>query len=376
MIRTHSQTTQQIGHTVQGYALPVIAAGVLLAILYFGRVVFITATVSIIIALILEPFVGLFMRLRLPRTIATFFVCLFGILLLYFVGVALWGQISSIATNAPAFKDHLSDLATRIQGNIHEMEESTSHLIPAAKPPVVPAPIPQPAPAARRGNGRRPTETIILPPRDVSGVVVIPEVRIHDDRSPVATYIYERLGTLYEFILMASFVPFLVFFMLSWRDHIYRSFLRFFNGSDRIAAARSLQGVADMARAFVVGNFMIGVLLAFLTSIAFALIHIPYPLLAGTLSGFLSLVPYVGMPLALAPPVLAILALGAPGSTLLISLVIVLTLHLTAMNVFYPKLVGRAGSSQSPRRDVFPDVLGVSMGRAWPDSRNPDHRRH
>ena len=61
---------------------------------------------------------------------------------------------------------------------------------------------------------------------------------------------------------MVSFVPFLVYFMLSWRDHINRSFLQFFHGEDRLVAARSLQGIADMVRAFVVGNFLLGLLLA------------------------------------------------------------------------------------------------------------------
>ena len=139
---------------------------------------------------------------------------------------------------------------------------------------------------------------------------------------------------------MASFVPFLVYFMLSWRDHIYHSFLRFFDGPDRVAVSRSLEGVAEMARAFVVGNFMIGILLATVSWAAFAIIHVPYPFLAGILSGFLSLVPYAGMVLALLPPVLSVIAGGNTGAVILIALTIVLTLHLTAMNVLYPKIVG------------------------------------
>jgi predicted PurR-regulated permease PerM len=78
------------------------------------------------------------------------------------------------------------------------------------------------------------------------------------------------LGTVYQFVLMASFVPFLVYFMLSWRDHIYKSFLRFFEGADRLVVARSVSGVSSMARAFVVGNFMIGVILAALSCALFA----------------------------------------------------------------------------------------------------------
>ena len=76
-------------------------------------------------------------------------------------------------------------------------------------------------------------------------------------------------ASLYQILLMASFVPFLVYFMLSWRDHIHRSFLQFFEGEDRMAAARSLQGIGDMVRGFVVGNFVLGILLAVMSSLAF-----------------------------------------------------------------------------------------------------------
>jgi predicted PurR-regulated permease PerM len=354
VIRTRNQVTPEIGNQVQSYALPVLAFGVIIAILYFGRVVFITATISIIIALILEPVVGLAERLRLPRAIAAFAVCSVGILALYFASLAIWSQVSSVASDAPAFREHLSELVKSVADRLQRVQDSTSHLlIPEGKP--VPVPLPPPPPAKKSGTRRAPADTLVIPAQPLLGLPgAIPEVRIHDDRNPVAAYVYSTLGTVYEFVLMASFVPFLVYFMLSWRDHIYRSFLRFFEGSDRVAAARSLEGVAEIARAFVVGNFMIGVLLAIMTWAAFALIHVPYPFLAGSLSGFLSLVPYVGMPLAFMPPILVILAVGSPSSTVLFAFFIVLSFHLIAMNVFYPKLVGA-------RVHLNPLVVTVSL---------------
>ena len=48
-----------------------------------------------------------------------------------------------------------------------------------------------------------------------------------------------------------------------------------------LVAARSLQGIADMVRAFVVGNFLLGLLLAILSSLMFWLIRLPFPLLVG-----------------------------------------------------------------------------------------------
>ena len=57
-----------------------------------------------------------------------------------------------------------------------------------------------------------------------------------------------------------------------------------------------------MVRAFVVGNFLLGFLLAVISSAMFYAMQLPYPFLVGPLSGLLSLVPYVGLPMAMLPP--------------------------------------------------------------------------
>ena len=46
------------------------------------------------------------------------------------------------------------------------------------------------------------------------------------------------------------------------------------------------------------------------------------------------------MPVAAVPPVLAALAGGDHSSVILFAFLVVLVLHLTAMNVLYPKIVG------------------------------------
>ena len=118
-----------------------------------------------------------------------------------------------------------------------------------------------------------------------------------------------------------------------------RSFLQFFHGEDRLVAARSLTGVADMVRAFVVGNFLLGLLLASISSAIFGWLRLPFPILTGALSGFLSLVPYVGLPLAMVPPLFA--ALGPNRLEVYVVVVIIVALmHLLALNVLYPKMVG------------------------------------
>ena len=314
---------------------PVIALGVTVALLYWARVFFITITIAVIIAFILEPFVGLLMRARLPRSVASFVVCSAGLMLLYLVGLGAYTQLAGLWEELPKFSQRINDVVQNGRHKIDDLETKTYGMIfPQKKPQPAPAPAPQTKRSRR--SVELPPSVIMLPPPPG----VIPEVRIHEEQKPLSDLLYERMGSLYEILLMASFVPFLVYFMLSWRDHMHRSFLQFFEGEDRVAASRSLQGIGDMVRGFVVGNFLLGVLLALLSSLAFWLVHLPYPLLAGPVSGFLSLVPYVGLPLALLPPAVVAIAGGNPFSSFLIILFLIAMLHLVAMNLLYPKIVG------------------------------------
>jgi predicted PurR-regulated permease PerM len=312
---------------------PIISLGVIVAILYFGRVFFITSLIAVILAFILEPFVTLLVRIRLPRSLASFLVCTGALLFVYLIGLGAYSQMAGLMEELPKYTERIGELVDKVSQQVEGMEQQTYQvLVPARQrqqgqaPPVAPE-LP-----------RKKRKPAAAPPPATPGV--IPEVRIHEDSSPIKDFITARLGSVYEFMLMTSFVPFLVYFMLSWHDHIHRSFLQFFHGEDRAAAARSLQGIADMVRAFVVGNSLLGLLLAALSSLAFSIIHLPYPLLVGPLSGFLSLVPYVGLPLAALPALFVALTAFNTISGYLLVILLVSLFHLVAMNLLYPKIVG------------------------------------
>ena len=85
---------------------------------------------------------------------------------------------------------------------------------------------------------------------------------------------------------------------------------------------------------------MLGLMLSILSSLFFAAIRLPYWPLIGPLSGFLSLVPYVGLPLAILPPLLAGLIVYTQPTIYVVMGVVVAVLHLIAMNLLYPKVVG------------------------------------
>lgn len=324
------------GRNTPSTAANVIAFACVIALLYVGRAFFVTLISAIIITFILQPFVLWFMRMKLPRSVASFLVCTIFVLLVYFAGLGLVTQASGLIDDMPAYSQRVGELIEGAADTLNDLEKSVGQIMPKKLQEAPPVMVEVPAKKGRRTR----TPVAAAPAPDPNAPPPIQEVRIAEERSPLLSFIYERWETLYNVLLMMSFVPFLVYFMLSWSDHIQRAFLSLFEGSDRSVASKSLEGVAQMARAYMAGNFVLGVMLAILSTVFFLLIKLPYPLLIGPLSGFLSLVPYIGLPLALAPPFLAALPVYSKWGAYLIISSVVGTLHLFALNLLYPKIVG------------------------------------
>jgi predicted PurR-regulated permease PerM len=311
----------------------ILSVAAIVALLYFGRVFFITMVVAITIAFLLDPLVTPFLKLRMPRAVASFIVCSVALLILYLLGLGLYTQFSGLVEELPTFSQRMNELVDNVATRVDDVEKRTYQVVipkrfqEAPPPPGVPAP--------ETGRRRRGTKAV-----EPAAPAQIPEVRIHSEPTPLLTYLYGYIKSFYDVLLMASFVPFLVYFMLSWRDHMRRSFLYLFTGSERQVVGKSWQGVADMVRAYVIGNFILGLMLATISSSFFFSIRLPYWPLVGPISGFLSLVPYVGLPLAMIPPLAAGMIVYTQPAIYVIIAVVVAVLHLLAMNLLYPKVVG------------------------------------
>ncbi len=312
----------------------ILAVAATVALLYFGRVFFITIVVAITIAFLLDPLVTPFLKLRMPRSVASFIVCSVALLLLYLLGLGLYTQFSGFVQELPTFSQRMNELVDNVAARVDDVEKRTYEVVIPKRFQEVPPPAGVPAPET--GRRRRGSKVVEPPPAPAQ----IPEVRIHTEPTPLFTYVYGYVRSFYDVLLMASFVPFLVYFMLSWRDHMRRSFLYLFAGSERQVVGKSWQGVADMVRAYVIGNFILGLMLATISCSFFFAIRLPYWPLVGPLSGFLSLVPYVGLPLAMIPPLAVGLIVYNQPTVYVMIAVVVAVLHLIAMNLLYPKVVG------------------------------------
>jgi predicted PurR-regulated permease PerM len=155
----------------------------------------------------------------------------------------------------------------------------------------------------------------------------------------VTDMVTRGFGSVSQGLFTLTFIPFLIYFMLSWQQHARSATVMLFRMEHRHTAYVTLGLISRMIRSFMVGNLLIGLFMAIVSMAVFGALHLPFFLIVGAISGFLSLVPYLGLILALAPPLMVGLGQFESEDLIALSLAVV-ALHFFALNVLYPKFLG------------------------------------
>jgi predicted PurR-regulated permease PerM len=276
-----------------------------LAACYLAKLVMVTLLFSVLIAFTLEPVVALLQRWRLPRAAAS----LVAVLLL--CGV-VWAGSYFFYNRAVDFLHELPKYSQKIRGKISGITKQT--------------------------NDIKQTTQKILPGQEQQNRKAVP-VKV-ESSGGASDFITKGLGTITEVLAAIAFIPFLVYFMLSWQEHARTKTVQLFRPENRTTAYVTLGQISLMMRSFIAGNFLIGLFMSAVSMAVFGFLGLPYFYFLGFISGFLSLMPYLGVVLAAIPPLAA--GLGTLKDTGMIIIVLtVLGLHLFSMNVLYPKVIGK-----------------------------------
>ncbi len=128
--------------------------------------------------------------------------------------------------------------------------------------------------------------------------------------------------------------------MLSWQEHVRSKTVMLFKMENRNTAYVTLGLMSGMIRSFLVGNLLVGLFVSIVSLIIFGFLGVPFFYFIGFISGFLSIIPYLGVVLAVIPPIITGMGVLTIEKVIFI-VVAVLGLHLFSMNVLYPKILGK-----------------------------------
>lgn len=292
----------------------VIAILGLLALLHFAASVFITLFSALLLAFALEPVVHfLCVRTRLRRHHSSAIVVFLFVAMLYGLFYATYLRAESFLAEIPAITEKIrtAPMVTRLTSRAEELNRVVAEA------------------------GRR-----IAPPAAASArPKTAPPVVVRDAESFTGALL-QGLGSLSGVLFALGFIPFLVYFILADREPLTRRTRELFPDEHRATVGEILLDIERMMRKFLLGNAVIALILSAATVLVFLLVGLPYPVVLGILSGTLSIVPYLGLPLALLPGVVVGLVSFESGGPFLVLIASVTVLHLVAANYLTPKLVG------------------------------------
>lgn len=273
-----------------------------IAVFYFARLPLITVSVALLIAFILEPIVNGLRKWRVPRALGALIAVLCLVAVFAAATYVFYNRALAFGRDLPRYSAEIHAMVAKVTANTSKIEQNTSKVL-------------------KGEQTKRP----------------IP-VEVQQGPS-LFRFLEGGAGMVGDIVLALSFIPFLVYFMLSWKDHAHRATVQLFPKEHRLVAHRTVGRISTMIRSFIIGNVLVGIINSVVSSLVFWQLGIKYPYFIGIISGFASLIPYLGLVLAIIPPLAG--GIGVLHHTGVIIVVItVLVVHLVTMNVLYPKLVG------------------------------------
>src|SRR6201987_4613385 len=328
--QTHS--TEEVIALISAVATAILAV-IIIAMLYFGREIFVPIALAILLSFVLAPLVTMMQRIRVPRGLAVVRLAIFAFMLIFALGSLLATQLTQLARDLPRYQstisekiqsfrdtkagrgplerasDMLKDLGKEIDKPKDAASVRASNSIVNSNAPGPQAPVPvevrQPDPGALES-----LRTLIAPlvhPLATTGIIII-----------------------------------FVIFILLQREDLRNRLIRLAGSSDLQRTTAALDDAAGrLSRLFLtqlILNGAFGVVIG--TGLWF--VGIPSAILWGILAAALRFVPYIGAVIAAAFP-LALAVAVDPGWWMLIwTLALFLVIEPVVGHVVEPMVYGHS----------------------------------
>src|ERR1700749_1081060 len=168
----------------------VVVIAIVVAFAYFASSLCITFLLAGFLALLFDPFPTFFERFHIPRVLSTGFLIIVCVVGMAAAVRASYGRASQVIEDLPDYADRIHDAFEPINQRIEKVQKRAGSITAAA-----PAPITKKSP---------------------------PMVRVADQPSPAwPSYLIRGVGSVWGAVIVGGIVPFLMFFLLVRKSHLY-----------------------------------------------------------------------------------------------------------------------------------------------------------
>lgn len=280
----------------------IIAAGIVIAFCFWASSVLVTLLVAVLTAYFLDPVVTWLERLRIPRALGSLIVVLLAVAMVCVVVYSLIDRADQFGQDWPNYEKPLHEASQAVAGRMESFEKHVSEIGPTERP------------------GEK--------------VVTVGESHMVRDA------LVGRLNSLYSFILAATFVPFLLFFMLAAKRQVWHATMQLFPPSERTRVRDALADVTQVLRSYLMGTALVGAILVLASWFLFWAFGLDFPFLTGLVSGICNMVPYLGVIMSWVPPLLVGLKHYHTVGPFAEIFAVLTVFHIVTANLLVPAMVG------------------------------------
>jgi predicted PurR-regulated permease PerM len=284
------------------WLLWVIVIVLLMAFCFFASSFCITLLLAAFLAILVDPVVTGLERWHIPRSASAAIIVIAGMLFLCFLTYSSYNRISDLVDAMPQYAEHIRDAIRPFSQKIARVQETAGSLNPESTSPKK-----------------------------------VAEVKIKEPPS-WPSYIIRGVGPVWGAVIIIGVVPFLMFFNLTRKDHMNQRLKSTLGNT--IDVPQFVGRVTEMVRGFAVGNLLIGSAMAAVTVLVLLALKVQGAVLLGIVSGFLNLIPFLGVILAVLVPLAAALLQFDTAGPFAIIVLTVFCLHIISANFLIPKIIG------------------------------------
>jgi predicted PurR-regulated permease PerM len=283
--------------------LGLILGTIVLAFCFFASSLCITIVLAAFLAILVDPLVVRAAKIGLGRVLASGLVVLCFMLLAGTLTYILYNRASAFADEFPSYAYRIQRAMAPLVSKIQRFEKNAQSITPLVE-----------------GSKHTTEVTVKAAPMNWPGFLV------------------RGVGSISGVLLMAGVLPFLVFFLLAGKDRMSVRLTNMFQ--DKMDVPKFASNLGNMIRGFVLGNLIVGSIMAAATSVVFLVLGMKGAVTLGIVSAFLNLIPFLGLLLAAAVPLAAALLQFNTLGPFITIVITILLFHLVAADFLIPKLIG------------------------------------
>ncbi|WP_246666623.1 AI-2E family transporter [Bradyrhizobium guangdongense] len=327
-----ARSTEELMALLSAVATAILAV-IIIAMLYFGREIFVPIALAILLSFVLAPLVVILQRIRVPRVLAVVSVAILAFAFIFAMGSLLATQLTQLAGDLPRYQSTISEKIQSIRdtkagrGTLERASDMLKDLGKEIDKPKEAAPARAPN-AILNSNAAGPQAPVPVEVRQ-------PDPGALESLRTLIAPLVHPLATTFIIIIF-------VIFILLQREDLRNRLIRLAGSYDLQRTTAALDDAAGRLSRLFLTQLILNSAFGIVIGLGLWLIGTPSAILWGILATVLRFVPYIGAVIAAAFPLALAVAVDPGWSMLLWTLALFLTVEPIVGHVVEPMVYGHS----------------------------------